>query len=158
MIGAGIPAWSRWRGRGHHGGVEQGVATSLGQAREAVSKAALAYDEALSELEGAASRGPDAVEAAHARLREASTQMARAQAEVSALSTPAETSPSGSAFEVLLRSGSVSFDLRGEVMASIVAYQAATSATLSGPSVYGEHPPLGWASSLGKATTETTAA
>lgn len=110
--------------------------SGLAQAHEAFSKAALAYEDALAELEAAASRGGEDAEAAHSRLRQASVELARAQAHVQMLSVPDSTTPHSNSFEKIIASGLVGFDLKHEVLDSIVAYQAATSATASAPSIY----------------------
>src|SRR5579884_3164915 len=131
--------WARCNSRpirGHDGGVGESVDTPLSTAREAFAKAAVAYEEAVVEVEAAAGGDASARSSAFARVNEAAAAMARAQAAVQAL-TPAPEQPART-FERVIASGLVGFDVQGDVLASIFAYQHAPSYTMSAPAAY--HP------------------
>src|SRR4051812_32909669 len=96
---------------GHHGGVGESVDTPLSAAREAFSKAAVAYEEAVVEVEAAAGGDATARSAAFARVNDAAAAMARAQAAVQALTPPPEQRERG--FERLIASGLLGFDVQG---------------------------------------------
>jgi hypothetical protein len=113
--------------------------SSLDAARDAFAKAALAYEEALAEVEAVAGRAGDARNAAFVRVHDATVAMAHAQAALQALSPPVAQDRS---FETMISTGLVGFDLQGEVLASIYAYQHAGSATASAPAAYDSRRPV----------------
>jgi hypothetical protein len=103
------------------------TADELGRVRADFTAATSAFNEASQELADA-SESRDADRVAEARQRVQETHAALAQAREAFLAVQSNVRPS---FEALLANPVFQFDRRGEIMASINAYQHAVTATAS---------------------------
>jgi len=103
------------------------TADELGRVRADFTAATSAYNEASQELADASeSRDTDRVADARERVQRAHAALAKAREAF--LAAQANVRPS---FEALLANPAFQFDRRGEIMASINAYQQAVTATAS---------------------------